>query len=326
MNTARKIVVSLLATSFLGATALPTFAQQGAAGGTPKMEQRMAHAGASKRGGKRAGQRHAMNRAFERYDTNQDGVITQDEVDAVMVERFAAIAGGGETIDLEQYRVAWTERSMRPRVRAFQRLDRDGDGNVTQSEYDRATDAMFERLDRDGDGQLTRPARSAAAGQSQEQGATTTRRGPARGHGRAADLMERFDADGDGAISRAEFDQGRAQSFGNADADGSGAITLEEFATFWQDANERRVVRGFQRLDSDGNLQIDQDEYSARTSDFVERHDRNDDGVVTKADRGGKQGKKGHRSMRKPGDGGGQAKKTQTDTTRPVQVPGTQNI
>ena len=326
MNAARKIVVCLLATSFLGATALPTIAQQNTASGKPQAEQRQAHAGGSKRAGPRSGWNRRMAHAFERYDSNEDGVITQDEVDTVTAERFAAIVEDGDSFDLERYRDVWMERSMRPQVRAFQRADRDGDGNITLEEYNLTSDAMFERLDRDGNGQLTIPSRTGATEPGAETRRTTERRGPMRGYGRANDLMERFDLDRDGAVSRAEYDEVRGQSFGNADADGSGSVTLQEFATLWQDANNRRIVRGFQRLDHDGDLQITEEEYAERSKDFVERYDRNNDGVVTKADRSKKHGKKGHRSMRKSGDGAGQARKSRADTALPAQAPGTRNI
>lgn len=327
MNTTRKIIVSILATSFLGATALPTLAQQGAAGESQKMEKRMAHKGPSKRGG---GKRHGMKMAFERYDSNQDGVITQEEVDAVVVERFGELAGDDNTITLDQYREAWMERSSDRQVRAFQRLDRDGDGSVTQAEYDNASERMFNRLDRDGNGELTRVTRDAdksakrsgdrdgkkSAQRSGGHGKKGMRGGSRRGGGHVAMLMERFDVDKDGKITRAEFDEVRASTFGGADGDGNGAITLSEFATIWQDLNSDRIVRGFQRMDTDGDLKITQEEYAERSSDFVKMHDRNGDGVVTKADRGGKhKGKKGQRSMHKRGDKAAQPEKAKAAPT-----------
>ncbi len=301
MNKTSKIMVTLLATSFLGATALPSVAQQSGTSQTPKMEKRMAHQGGGKRGG---GKRHGMRQAFERYDTNKDGVITQDEVDAAALERFNSIAGADGTITREEYAAAWAERTQRPRVRAFQRMDRDGDGNVTQAEFDSASERMFMRLDRDGNGELTRPAprTDESAGNTQGQNKRQMRGGGHRGGNRVVALMERFDLDKDGKITRAEFDEVRGRSFAGTDADGSGSITLEEFSTMWQDLNGERMVRGFQRLDADGNLSVTQEEYTARSQNFVERNDRNGDGVVTRADRGKHKGKRGHhRSQKKPG-------------------------
>jgi Ca2+-binding EF-hand superfamily protein len=100
-------------------------------------------------GGPRGGQ------MIEMFDQNGDGSITQDEVNAAVAERFAAADAdkdGRVTLDeFKAYRLA----EMQPmQVRAFQRLDRDGDGKVTRAEFDRVSERMFARFDRDGDGEL----------------------------------------------------------------------------------------------------------------------------------------------------------------------------
>lgn len=300
MKTTRKVAVTLLATTFMGASLVPALAQSTKADSKPVAEKRMAHAGQGKMGkrGKRG-----MKRAFERYDTNKDGVITQDEVEAVIVERFNQFAGEDGVITLDDFRAAWIENSNRPMVRAFQRLDRDGDGAVTAEEFNTASERMFNRLDRDGNGELTIPARgdTAKAGKGE---AKTAKRGHRRGGRGAERLMERFDSDKDGKITRAEFDEVRLSLFGNADADSNQSVSLEEFATVWQEMNKDRIVRGFQRYDSNGDLSITLEEYTAGNIDFVKNHDRNGDGVVTKADRkrGKYHGKRSHRGMKKHGE------------------------
>ena len=151
MNRTQKIAVSLLATTFLGASVLPALAQSASVDNKPVAEKRMAHAsGKQGKRGKRGDR--GMKRAFERYDVNKDGVITQEEVEAVIVERFNAYAGEDGVINLDDFRTAWIENSRNPMVRAFQRLDRDGDGAVTVEEFDTASERMFNRLDRDGKG------------------------------------------------------------------------------------------------------------------------------------------------------------------------------
>ncbi|MEX3008464.1 calcium-binding protein [Hoeflea sp. TYP-13] len=310
MKTTQKVAVSLLATTFLGASLVPSMAQSQAPDSKPVAEKRMAHSGQGKHN--KRGNR-GMKRAFERYDTNKDGVITQEEVDAVIVERFNNIAGEDGVITLEDYRTAWLDRSNGRMVRAFQQLDRDGDGSVTTEEFNAASDRMFNRLDRDGNGELTKPARGEKAEAGKGKGKMAKRSGPRHGGRGAERLMERFDVDKDGKITRAEFDEVRTSLFSGADADGNQSVTLEEFVTVWQDMNSDRVVRGFQKLDADGNLQVTQEEYSARTSDFVKKHDRNRDGVVTKADkkRGKHHGKRSERKMHRHGD--------RADAKKPLQ-------
>lgn len=299
MSTTKKIFVSLMATSFLGASLVPALAQSSTPGSKPVAEKRMAHAGAAKHGKR---QRGGMKRAFERYDVNKDGVITQEEVDTVIVDRFNSFSGDDSAISLDDFRAAWIDQSRDRMVRAFQRIDRDGNGAVTAEEYDTASERMFSRLDRDGNGELTRPARGEQAKSGGKKGKMAKRAGPRKGKG-AARLMERFDTDKDGKITRAEFDAVRAEVFGGADANGNQAVSLEEFTTIWQGMNDNRIVGGFQRYDTDGDLSITLEEYTAGNSGFVKNHDRNGDGVVTKADRkGGKHhGKRSDRQMKKKG-------------------------
>ncbi len=307
MRTTQKIAASILATTFLGASVAPTLAAQNQADGKPAAEKKMAHAGKNKHSKNKHGKKgnRGMKRAFERFDANKDGVITQEEVDAVIVERFNSVAGGDTTITLEEFRAGWLDKSRDHMVRGFQKLDSDGDGAITADEITTASDRMFNRLDRDGNGELTRPAPKdkADAGAKNDQHKKAERGGKHRHGGkRTAMLMERFDVDKDGKITRAEFDEIRGNLFSGADADGNSTISIEEFVTVWQEMNSDRITRSFQKLDADGDLSVTQEEYAARSGNFVKKHDRNGDGVVTKADkkRGKHHGKKTERSMKKP--------------------------
>ncbi|MEM6462161.1 MAG: EF-hand domain-containing protein [Pseudomonadota bacterium] len=314
MKTIRKAAVTLVATTFVGASLVPAMAQSTATETQPVAEERVAHA-SSRSGPRRGGGERGMRRAFERYDVNNDGVITQDEVEAVIEERFNRFAGENGVITLDDFRTAWLQSTRMPMVRAFQRLDRDGDGAVTVAEFDSASERMFNRLDRDGNGELTRPQRREATRAGQGQGRMATRSWRRGGRGTER-LMERFDTDGDGKITRAEFDQIRTALFGDADSDNNQSVSLEEFAAIWQDMNQERIVSGFQSYDRNGDLSITREEYSAGNIDFVRNNDRNMDGVVTSADR--KRAKhRGERSQRMKQREGKRAQSR--DQVRPVQ-------
>lgn len=108
-------------------------------------------------------------RLIERFDTNKDGKITKEEIDAVQVERFKGAAGDGNAaMSLTEFETLYNAEHRERMVRAFQRLDRDGDGQVTKEEFDRMSSMMLTRMDRNGDGALSpedRPERGERHGE-----------------------------------------------------------------------------------------------------------------------------------------------------------------
>lgn len=98
-------------------------------------------------------------------------------------------------------------------------------------------------------------------------------------------LMERFDVDGDGKLTQAEVDEARKALLAKHDGDGDGKLTLAEFEKLWLEVMRQRMVRGFQRIDRDGDAAITSEEFLKPFSKVVERMDRNDDGALDKEDR-----------------------------------------
>ncbi|WP_305984166.1 EF-hand domain-containing protein [Roseibium sp. MMSF_3544] len=310
MKPFKKFAIAALAASVAGTAltaGLPASAQSGAATGDggQQMEQingqKVAHRG--ERHGKRRGHEMRAERLFERFDANADGVITEAEISDVRAQEFAAADtdGNGE-ISLEEFKAQFMERSNDRMVRAFQFMDSNGDGTVTQDEADQIANRMFNRLDRDGNGTVERVRGqrgqdAANDGENQQRAERGERRGRGgeRGRGGQARMfMGLFDADGSGSVTREEFDAKRAELFAIADTNGSGSFTLEDFGPLWLAVNENRIVDQFQRADADGSLGITQEEAGKRLDNLMNRADRNKDGVITKADfKGGKKGGKG---------------------------------
>lgn len=119
---------------------------------------------------------------------------------------------------------------------------------------------------------------------------------------RLMEAMERFDHDKDGSITQAEVDQFRADRLKAFDADGDGALTLEEYKALWLDARKLRMVRAFQRHDTDGDGKVTAAEFGELTKYMVMKRDRNGDGVLNQEDlkRKAHRGKHGKRHG-KPG-------------------------
>lgn len=83
------------------------------------------------------------------------------------------------------------------------------------------TRASFARMDRDGDGRVTEAEREAMRAQ---RGAA----GPVGGPGRGGGMMARADADGDGQLTLAEMEAQARTRFERMDVDKDGVVTADE--------------------------------------------------------------------------------------------------
>lgn len=106
-----------------------------------------------------------------------------------------------------------------------------------------------------------------------------------RGHGFER-LMERFDTDKDRKLTQSELDDARKALLAKYDTNKDGKLSLQEFEPLWLEVMMRRMVRGFQRLDIDGDAGVTEEEFLRPFKNTVEKMDRNDDGVLDKQDRG----------------------------------------
>ena len=160
---------------------------------------------------------------FSAFDRNGDGVITEDEFDAVKAERMEKRAAEG--------------RPMRGAGGAptFAELDADGDGKITPEEL--------------AAGQARQREKRGAMGMGQGQGA-----GQGMGPGRDRPTFEDFDLDGDGSISEAEFVEFRNKRISERVAQGYQMRGLSEAPTF-------------EELDLDGDGKLSREEFEAHQAE-----------------------------------------------------------
>jgi hypothetical protein len=104
-------------------------------------------------GGDKGGKR--MMKMFETFDANGDGALTQEEIDTYRSARLAEFdANGDKVLTLEEYQALWLDAMHERMVDGFQRLDADGDGQVTGTEFNAPFARLVARADRNDDGKL----------------------------------------------------------------------------------------------------------------------------------------------------------------------------
>ena len=112
--------------------------------------------------------------------------------------------------------------------------------------------------------------------------------------GRHKAHLEEIDTDKNGKISKAEANAAREKHFMEADADGNGSVSFEEFQTMTEKRRKLRLKHKFERSDKNNDGVLTADELGGRHADLFERMDTNGDGEVSKEER-----RKAHKKMRK---------------------------
>jgi len=162
MRLTRKSVAAaaLIATAALG-TAIaiaPSYAQDGVTvTETAQLHARMRAAGVHPGPGPQEVFAHIARAEalIEKFDTDGNGIVTQEEIDAVRAAELAEYdADGDGNLSLEEYQAYWLDRFYERMVDAFQELDADGDGEITDAEFNAGFANIVARLDANGDGGL----------------------------------------------------------------------------------------------------------------------------------------------------------------------------
>ena len=178
-----------------------------------------------------------VDKVFSAVDTNQDGVIDQSEYDSAM-QQFQNSHHRGRIHGHHHHAhgVQEADASSDPLQALFQQLDQNGDGQISQSEFQaglqnltqnsgvaRDLSKLFALLDTNQDGVIDQSEQAAAAKTIADASLANqppSMPPPVQG---SADLLQalfqQFDKDGDGQISQSEFQTGLqnlAQNTGTA--------------------------------------------------------------------------------------------------------------
>jgi Ca2+-binding EF-hand superfamily protein len=161
MNTRTKALIAgaLFASTGALAFAGPSYAQEAQSNPDPLQLAGVRHGDSvdgMRRHGKRGRHGGPGMKLMESFDTNQDGKLTQAEIDAARADRLAKFdANKDGNLSLEEYQDLWLDAMREHMVDRFQQLDADGDAVVTVDEFGKPFANMVERRDRNGDGELS---------------------------------------------------------------------------------------------------------------------------------------------------------------------------
>ncbi|MFP1631297.1 EF-hand domain-containing protein [Zhengella sp. ZM62] len=178
MNRSTLLAAALVAITVTGTGAVVAIAQDGAPQAMGQQMQGMKmmragwgdgergwgrHGGEGRHWGKHHGGRHGMGghggmfrTLFTEVDADKDGKITQAEIDTFREAKVAsADASGDGSLSIEEFDTLYREFTRSRMVDAFQRLDDDGDGQITRAELDARLANVVKFMDRNGDGALS---------------------------------------------------------------------------------------------------------------------------------------------------------------------------
>lgn len=121
--------------------------------------------------------------------------------------------------------------------RGFAMLDANGDGTVSQEEFDAIADARFAAADANGDGVLSEEELKSSGDRKGRKGGKQREVTDEQRAERATKMIEAKDTNGDGLLSAEELAT-PVDVFAKLDADGNGVLSEEEFA------KAREMMRG----------------------------------------------------------------------------------
>ncbi len=94
---------------------------------------------------------------FKTFDQDGDGAITVVEVENQLAKAISEHdQDGSNSLTVEEFKALWLSHTKPRMVRSFQRLDEDGDGEITQIELEETFIELHARFDKNDDGEVTK--------------------------------------------------------------------------------------------------------------------------------------------------------------------------
>jgi len=171
---------------------------------------------------------------FAKLDTNRDGVVTREEIDALHQKMMGAMGMAG---DMER-RLGERGIMMGDKNAIFDRLDTNHDGSISRQEFTSAAPQVRQErvmIIRNGpDGGPPMPGGPGMEGMKMRM------HGEGMGHGFGGHLFDMADANHDGRLTLQEAEAAALAHFDKADLNHDGKITPDERAQIHALRHERK--------------------------------------------------------------------------------------
>ena len=212
---------------------------------------------------------------FARLDRNSDGVIETAEVEAATASRMKDGKAGkqGQMLD-----------------RLARQFDDNRDGRITRDEYLAGMKRQFGELDLDRDGRITDAdlppmmrGRMALAGSEAEggKGKRHAQRGP-------LGLLAGADANKDGVITWEEASAWASMQFARHDRTNDGVVDAADVEALRTEMVAYRVKRTLHHHGAGNDGKLTREQFTAKANERFARLDRDNDGVISRAEMPGR--------------------------------------
>lgn len=188
---------------------------------------------------------HGPGGRFMKYfDTNHDNMVTLNELNAVVKQRFEKMdADADGFVTLKEFQAYISERRAQHQQQRFAEIDANSDGNISQDEYlhyrQKIAEQRFQQLDANNDGVVSQEEFQANkrgwwGGKSAHGGKFGMRR-----HGGGGRFFARMDSNNDGRLTLEENLAAWTNWFKRIDTNNDQVVTADEVKAFRDKVMER---------------------------------------------------------------------------------------
>jgi Ca2+-binding EF-hand superfamily protein len=182
---------------------------------------------------------HRKSRFMSFFDSNNDNIVTMDELNEAAKSRFSKMdTDGNGTVTMNEFRAYVDQRKEEQREARFKKLDTNSDGQISKDEYlsykQQKAEQHFQAKDTNNDGLISQDEfgdRKHGA-YCKKHGNKHGHYGGKHGHHKGARFFSKLDSNNDGQVTLEESQTAWTNWFKRIDANNDQVVTLDEVKNF----------------------------------------------------------------------------------------------